>query len=189
MQISRIAIFSTALGLLCIALGCQKSPTPAQIQIMKVLELGSKLNTATEVGLSYEEFKSSLLEYVGALDLAVEMWPKDLSLTAKQSLLDSKKVWLFTMLLWKDKVDSSRYKNITVLGISQALAESRISELPEKARERLSLTNGDRLGRKKEDGDEHYDAKHLSFESIGTTLDIAGKDFISARKEITAYFR
>jgi hypothetical protein len=189
MELSKTAILSAALGFLCIASGCQRSLTPAQAQILKVVELGSKLNSATEAGLSYSEFRSSVLEYVGALDLAIEMWPHDLSPSVKQGLLDSKQVWLFTKDLWAEKIDSSRYPDLTIRGMPQQLAEEKISKLPEKAMKTLFLSNGDYLGRKKEDGGKEIDAKHLSFGRIGDALTLAGGDFVSARKEIASYLR
>ena len=189
MRLSKIALLTISLGILCIASGCQKSLTPAQSQVIKVIEIGSKLNSATEAGLSYSEFRSSVLEFVGALDLAVEMWPQDFSQSAKQGLLDSKKIWLFTKDLWADKVDSSQYKTLNIRGMSQKQAERAISELPEKARQTLLLSDGDYMRRKKEEGDKEIDAKHLSYGLIGTSLSLAGGDFVSARKEIAIHFR
>jgi hypothetical protein len=186
-KLSKLVLFAICLGSLFISLGCRKSPTPAQAQVLKVAELGSKLDSATEAGLNYSEFRSALLEFVGALDLAVEMWPQDLSQSTKQQLLDSKQVWLFTKNLWGDKVDSARYPDLTIVGMSQSLGESLISTLPEKARKEITLSDGDWMQRAK--GDNRAESKHLSYRKIGSALALASEDFVSARKQIAIYLR
>lgn len=184
-HILKIALASAVLGLLCLNSGCQKSQTPSQAQVIKVVELGSKLNSATEAGLSYSEFRSSVLEFVGALDLAIEMWPKDLPASAKQQMLNSKEVWLFTKNFWEDKVDKeARFKNLKLKGLSGTRAELMVRRLPEKARTALSFSDGDYMGREKTEGG---DAKHLSYDKIGDALRLASSDFVLARAAIAEY--
>jgi hypothetical protein len=170
---------------LCLATGCQKSPSLAHAHILRTYELGSKLNAATDIGLSYSEFRNTLIDFVGAADVTLEMWPKDLSPNARQELIDAKQVWLFTEILWKDKIGNAKYENLTILGMPDRLAQRLIDNIPERLRQDFSLSEGYYL----KDSSSGGTGKHLAYENIGVALGVGAKEFHKSRLVVLQYLR
>lgn len=165
--------------------GCSKSPSPTQTQIHKVLEIGSRLNSATEAGLNYSEFRQSVLDYFGALNLALEMWPKEMSQDAKQNLIDAGAAWRFSLVLWAEEMRTDKLTSLNVKGISAEMAESELKKLPDKFRGDFPLSDGYRYEQSSNDGI----PKHLSYTVTPRALGLASNAFKEARSELVAFLR
>lgn len=168
--------------------GCSKSPSPTQTQIHKVLEIGSRLNSATEAGLNYSEFRQSVLDYFGALNLALEMWPKEMSQNSKQNLIDAGALWSFSLFLWNDENENKRkYPELYIRGLSAEVAEDPLKKLPERFRGDFPLSEGHSLVSRF--GKVEGIPKHLSYAGTAKALGLASNTFKEARSELVAFLR
>lgn len=73
-------------------------------QIVKLLESGSRENSATTAGVSLQNFRILHADFNGAVELVVTNWPKSISLELKKKLEDAAKCWSFSQEVWGDKI-------------------------------------------------------------------------------------
>jgi hypothetical protein len=73
-------------------------------QIVKLLESGSRENSATTAGVSLQNFRILHADFNGAVELVVANWPKNISLELKKKLEDAAKCWSFSQEVWGDKI-------------------------------------------------------------------------------------
>lgn len=80
-----------------------------QSQVMKLLEVGTKINSASSEGVSFASFNNMLEDVNGAFELCETMWPENFSTDAKTSFQQALAGWNFTRKLWGVKISDAKY--------------------------------------------------------------------------------
>jgi len=72
-------------------------------QLTKLLDSGSRLNSAVKDGVTLQNFRTLFTEFNGAVALATANWPQNVSTDPKANLEDAAKCWSFSQEVWSQK--------------------------------------------------------------------------------------
>jgi hypothetical protein len=74
-------------------------------QMIKLLDSGSRVNSACADGVSLQNFRISHSEFSGAVALVVANWPQSISKDIKEELLKCAECWSFSLKVWGNKIE------------------------------------------------------------------------------------
>lgn len=78
-------------------------------QLTKLLESGSRLNSAVQDGLSLQSLGTLYPDFNGAVSLAVANWPQSIPKRTKAKIEDAAKSWSFAQKAWAFKIKCKSY--------------------------------------------------------------------------------
>lgn len=107
-----------------------------QDQLMKLIEAGSKLNSATDEGVNYTGYTSMLSDVRGSYSLAETMWPEGFDTNAKALMAEAVSVWNFEGKMWNKKIARE-------IWWYDSDAETALMQTPEDFRASITISNID----------------------------------------------
>jgi hypothetical protein len=121
-----LKLIKSVLVVTCLAVmsGCGPKTSPHQRQqLAKLLESGTRLNSAVKAGVSFKEFQNLFAEYNAAIELVNSNLPEALSAQAKENINESKSCWSFAEKAWGLEVKYGRNVDDWPLEIPNALSK------------------------------------------------------------------
>lgn len=162
---------STLVCAAAILTSCEKTPKPSPIfktQIIKILELGTKINANISQGVNYTNFNSALNDLSGAVELSMAMWPENFAVNSKSYLKEAVDAWKFSSDVWRDKI-----KYGADLGTPYQVSNYESMSDEFKSTVRLEYSTS-------------FKQKYFSYDELPTCLSYGSAKFEAARKEILA---
>ncbi len=109
-----------------------------QSQVMKLLEVGTKLNSASSEGVAFASFNEMLEDVNGAFELCETMWPETFSTDAKNCFQRALEGWNFTRKLWAVKISGAN--NSMKLGA--LMSEVPYEDMPDEFKNLVTWESG-----------------------------------------------
>lgn len=144
-----------------------------QSQVMKLLEVGTKLNSASSEGVSFASFNNMLEDVNGAFELCETMWPEGFSNDARSSFKKTLAGWNFTRKLWENKISNAKYDFVDGARLHNIPYE----DMPEDFKELVPTEDVDWTEDDKTD-------KHVRFDKLSLCLTYSSLNFEIARKSL-----
>jgi hypothetical protein len=98
-----LKLIKSILIVTCLAVmsGCGPKASPLQRQqLAKLLESGSRLNSAVKASVTFKDFEKLYAEYASAIELVNSNWPESLSANTKKYMLKSGHYWNVAQKAW-----------------------------------------------------------------------------------------
>ncbi len=144
-----------------------------QSQIMKLLEVGTKMNSASSEGVSFSNLSDMLDDVNGAFELCETMWPEGFSTDARSSFEQALAGWNFTRKLWSVKISKAKYDFV----IGARLDEISYEAMPDDFKALVSTEDVEWTEDDKTD-------KQVNFDNISLCLTYSSSKFQLARKSL-----
>jgi len=137
-----------------------------------VIDEGSKINSMTDMGVNYVDYKNQLNEFSGCADLVLSMWPEEYNIEIKENLQGSLDGWKLAYRLWGLKIGD--YDNPTEPNINdyQEYVDYAGDKLVVGTREKDYIVK------------DYRGKKYVDFKNINLLLGIASDYFESCRPEL-----